>query len=420
VRRARFGAVATVVVTLILSVPQPVWAAGKADFERGIQAFQSGNYDLAASRFEAARKAGMHSAQLLYNLGVTYFKLGRYDRARQNFLLLTNDPSMASLARYNLAVIADHQGRRDDAIRQLRQVASQAKDPKLRYLAHAKLAALRADTGVWRGLISVRGGYNDNVNVAPNGTAAGPDGFVSVLAHVESIVHGTWNDGVYVSGSFFTRKYLALSVYDQDVLQGEVRRETTWGTIPASYGVFAGTSTFGGLPYQNVVGAETAAAWSLGSHIVLRARYRIKDIHSLNSAYDYLQGWSQELRLERQSGTKASGLRLRYALELNDRQDQAAASFSPVTNTVSAAYRRKLGSGPWSARAVLSCALSDYPPAGTQNRHDRRTGITLSLSRRFQEGMKIRLRYLFVDNQSTDAAYAYRSNQVDTGLVVYF
>jgi predicted negative regulator of RcsB-dependent stress response len=413
--RARIG----VIALLVLFFSPSVWAAGAGNFEKGIQAFRRGDYAQAVSRFEAARSAGMHSAQLLYNLGVSYYKLGQYDEARRYFLLLTDDPSMGSLARYNLAIVATRQGRRDDAIKLLQQVTAQSKDLKLKYLARAKLAELRADTGVWRGFISVRGGYNDNVNVAPNGTPAGPDGFVSIFAHLESLTHGTWSDGLYIAGNFFTRKYLALSGYDQDVLQGELRRETRWGTVPAWYGAFASTSSFGGAPYQNIFGAQAAATWPWGAHARLKVRYRFADIHSLNPTYDYLQGWYQQLRLQRDSGTGKYNLRLRYELELNDRLDQSGASFSPTTNRVSIQYRRNVGNR-WSARGNLAYGISDYPSVGTQNRHDHRADLALSISRLFQEDMKIRLRYLFVDNQSTDAAYTYRSNQVDAGLVVYF
>ncbi len=392
---------------------------GEADFGQGIEAFKHGDYDQAAKLFESARQAGMNSAQLLYNLGVSYYRLGRYEESRRYFLLLTSDASMAPLARYNLAIIADHEGRHDDAIGLLRQVAANTKDRKLQYIAQEKLADLRASTGVLRGLVSVKTGYNDNVTVAPTGTAAGPDGFVEVLAHVESLVHGTWHQGLFLAGNFFTRKYLSLDSYSQDLLQGEIRRPTTCGGIPVWYGGYAYTSTFGGLPYQNVFGLQTAGKWSLGEHVDLHARYRFENIRSLNSAYDYLQGQKQQLRLERISGTGKHRLRLRYEFEINDRADQPGASFSPTRNNLSIRYRISLGTH-WTGRAGLAYGVSDYPAVGVQDRHDHRTGVTLGISRTIGKDLRLRFRYLYTDNESTDPTYRYKSNQVDAGLVVYF
>ncbi|MEJ2107642.1 MAG: tetratricopeptide repeat protein [Acidiferrobacteraceae bacterium] len=419
--RLRTGVVAALAMGLLVSLVMPslARAAGESEFSHGIKAFRHGDYRLAAAWFESAQAEGMTGAPLLYNLGVSYFKLAKLEKSRKYFRLLTSNPSMAPLARYNLAIIADHQGRRDDAIALLRLVLEHSSDEKLLYIARRKLDELRAHTGVWRGFVSAGVGYNDNVTIAPTGTAAGPDTFLAAGVHLENLIRGVWNDGWFVAGNFFTRKYLTLDLYNQDLLQLELRRLTTWGDTGVWYGAFADTSEFGNSPYQSHLGIQAAFRRSLGDRNVLRARIRAETIQSLAASYDYLAGTRQQMRLIWQSGTRKHNIQIRYYFEQNDRRDQPTASFSPTAQILDARVSRNLGSR-WLGTLGLSYGESDFPPRGAQNRHDKRSGARLEFSRRLNKDAKVRIRLLATSNLSTDPAYQFSSNQADASFLVYF
>ena len=409
---ARFGLGTALVASLFLFMMQPVRAADSSEFKQGVQSFRRGNFDQAAQHFERARRAGMHTSALLYNLGVSYYRLGRYDQARRYFLELTHDPSMAPLAWYNLAVVADRQGHRDEARSYLQTVLRDAHDQKLRDLAHVQMAKLHATGTGWRGFISTYAGYDDNVSIAPTGTAAGPDEYLSVFAYTQNLVSGTSSRGLLFAGSLYTRQYASLAGYNLNSLRLEARRLTRWGDRFVWYGAYLGTSTFGGAPFQNTLGLQSDARWRLGHWKELRLHYRFEDISSLNSAYNYLQGWRQQLRVEERSHSGARKLRLIYEFELNDRQDQTTASFSPMRNTVRAVYELPLG-GSWSAIGDLALRVSDYPQVATQNRHDLRLRALLAVSRKLGVSSNLQLRYRRINNQSTDPQYQYVSNRFE-------
>lgn len=419
--RLRTGVVAALAMGLLVSLvtPSPARAAGESEFSHGIQAFRQGEYRLAAAWFESARAEGMTGAPLLYNLGVSYFKLGKLEKSRKYFRLLTSNSAMAPLARYNLAIIADRQGRRDDARTLLQQVLQQSEDEKLLYIARRKLDELRANAGVWRGFVSAGAGYNDNVTIAPTGTPAGPDSFLTASVHMENLVQGLWNHGWFVAGNFFTRKYQAQDLYNQDLLQLEVRRLTTWGDTGVWYGAFVDTSEFGNSPYQNHLGVQAAFRRSLGNKTELRARIRAETIQSLAASYDYLAGTRQQMRLIWQSGTRKHNMQIQYYFEQNDRRDQPTASFSPTTQALYARVSRGLGSR-WLGTLGLTYGESDFPSQGTQNRYDKRSGASLEFSRRLNKDAKVRIRLLATSNLSTDPIYQFSSNQVDARFAVYF
>jgi len=81
-------------------------AAGTQAFNRAVTAFQTGNFQEALADFLEARREGIDSSQLTYDLGVTYYRLARYSEARHEFSALVDIPSLAALAHYNLGLVA--------------------------------------------------------------------------------------------------------------------------------------------------------------------------------------------------------------------------------------------------------------------------------------------------------------------------
>src|SRR5205823_3793992 len=109
-----------VVVSLCLGIAagRPARAAtpGAQVFDQGISAFRAGDYRAALQSFLDARRAGLDTPALRYNLGATYYRLARYTEAEQEFEALARDPQWAPLAHYNLGLTAQHMGRPQQAI----------------------------------------------------------------------------------------------------------------------------------------------------------------------------------------------------------------------------------------------------------------------------------------------------------------
>ena len=81
-------AIGLAVILTGLIIPVNVRADAASDFARGSELFRSGDYSAAARYFESARKQGMSSVALYYNLGSSYFKLGEYEGAKHYFLIV--------------------------------------------------------------------------------------------------------------------------------------------------------------------------------------------------------------------------------------------------------------------------------------------------------------------------------------------
>src|SRR6187402_3441679 len=104
---------AVFVLALAMHLSSTAHATPSEDYRSGLQAFGTGQYELALSHFEAARRDGMSSVTLHYNLGSTYYRLGRLDEALEQFASIADDESWAELAHYNMGLIEERR-RRDN------------------------------------------------------------------------------------------------------------------------------------------------------------------------------------------------------------------------------------------------------------------------------------------------------------------
>ncbi len=138
-KTSAFGIPCLVVVALLLSVVpwQPVGAAadGTQAFEQAVKAFRAGDYPAALQLFLDARKAGLDTRGLHYNLGAAYYRLQRYPESEREFEGLASDPEWAALAHYNLGLIAQRTGRELQAIAYFERAHLTTTDPNLRTLA---------------------------------------------------------------------------------------------------------------------------------------------------------------------------------------------------------------------------------------------------------------------------------------------
>ena len=145
----------------------------KTLFRAGIQAFNAGDLDEARRLLESAVSKGLSSRSLNYNLGVVYYKLGLYEEAEQTFRTLIPTRQKA-LAYYNIGLTALARENQDAATQAFQNVLASDPDDNLISLATRQLERLDPTMHAasprkrWAGLVSIGGGYEDNVALFPD------------------------------------------------------------------------------------------------------------------------------------------------------------------------------------------------------------------------------------------------------------
>ena len=402
-----------------LAIPVSSLAASPSWFDQGKEAFRRGDYQNAARAFEQAREGGVHRVALYYNLGVSYYRLGRYAEAKKNFKIVARNRSMAALANYNLGLIALREKQRDVAEEYFTIVVRTTKDRKLRVLAQRNLENLSNKVGIWKGGLSGKIGYDSNITAAADGTPTGASTFLSFSAFTDSLLRGNKRDGLYVTGDVFVMDYMSQNE-DIGAIRAGLKKTTQWGKYQAYYAGYYSGSAYRASAYQNILSFEAGARRNLGNGKSFRTRYRYESISSLNTAYDYLQGWRQKLRVERREyEKKGTKFRYYYELELNGRQDTGTESFSPMRHTVRASYGAPLA-GPWNWVGDISYRISNYPLVAAPQRSDNRLRVSFTTSRKINKDLTFRTRLRHISNSSTVPSYTYSSNQIYAGVSYYY
>lgn len=415
---------------------QPAGAATQdaLAFDRGVAAFQAGDYDAALESFLQAQRAGLDTPGLHYNLGATYYRLRRYPEAEREFQALARDPAWRALATYNLGLIAQRMGRTDLAKEHFEQALRSATDHKLRMLAATALGRLESvlPTRVVA-VASLAAGYDSNATLTPDAATAGTshlgDLFVESLAAASYRLSGNAAGGTHAQAGFLVRKYQDLHQFDQAGLRLGLDHETDSGRWQTSVGGFFDTTYFGGDLFQRAAVLDAGLRRRLGSVGDLRGRYEFQRIEG-GAGFEYLDGWQQQLSVDSGFVMASSVGRIGYQLELNDRRDlQQGAdflSYSPTRNSVYAGVIWPNVAG-WSAEARGEYRFSRYPDPyvldnGTLEvkREDKRLGIELRGYRRLAGLWRVFADYSYYRNDSTIDTYDYRRYQVLAGIEVVF
>jgi tetratricopeptide (TPR) repeat protein len=403
-------------------------------FERGIAAFQSGDYAAALQSFLEAQRAGLDTPGLHYNLGATYYRLQRYPEAEREFQALARDPAWAALAGYNLGLIAQRTGRVDFAKRQFELALRTATDRRLRELAATALGRLEsaAPTRVFA-VATLAGGYDSNATLTPDATTAGTshqgDWFAESLAAASYRLGGNAASRVDARAGFVLRKYQDLHEFDQGSVRLGVGGETISGRWQTSVGGSFDTTYFGGDLFERAAVLEAALRRRLDSGGDVRARYEYQHVDG-GAGFEYLDGWQQQLTLDGGFALGSSVARVGYQLELNDRRDlQQGAdflSYSPTRNSVFADVILPNLAG-WGVEARAEYRYSRYPDpylldGGTVEirREDRRVGLAVHAYRRLSGPWRVFLDYSYFGNDSTIDTYDYRRSQGLAGIEVSF
>jgi len=369
-------------------------AAGDTDFKQG---------------FRKAEQAGMRSAALDYNLGVVYYKTENYEQARRYFQRLQQNRKLAQLANYNLGLIAAAQGNKNQALEYYR-TALKGDDKDITELARYQISKMkeRATVNAWYGIASLTWGHDDNVTLIPEGSPTQmSDSYLEAFAYASYVV----NEKLSFNLSYDWLDYSEVDISDFTQLTGGVDYRiqfAKWQLIP---GLRYSQSTLDSNDYQDIVDFRLTAKqkWANDKELVLR--YRYNDIQSKNSLYDYLEGTRQQFRVDYKLDYQVHDVRLRYQLELNDRQNLPTANYSPTRNTLEARIKYRLNPS-WRLEGTAEYRNSQYDEAAGITREDDRYRLRAGINYLFNRDWDARLRYTYTDNQSNLAAETYTRNDI--------
>jgi len=409
-----------------MMTPLTVYADAHNQFVRGTKAFRSDDYQQAARHYEQARREGMDTAALHYNLGVSYYKLREYEKAERSFKHTLNYPDMSALGYYNLGLISLKQNKPEQARTRFHNALNASRDDKVTRLARAQLNALQPGARKparrsssptksarnWTGYASLGGGYDDNVsNTATNRNSAIDDTLIEFFGLVNGTLTGTRTDGISLNASIYALEYSDFDTNDFNQATLMLRKNKKFGKWRTYAGGFTKYSTLNSDSYQSEYGAEIAGRRKLTKNTSVRLRYRFHYIKSLKSSFNYLEGFRNDFRVDHITRMGKNKLKLRYLLELDDRDDLPTESYSPTRNTVRAVLSRDF-TRHWNAGIDIAYRNADYPRVGNFRRTDDRVRTQAFVKRKIAKKWEIQGKYRFTSTNSTDPTRSADSNRV--------
>lgn len=391
-------------------------ATGDQEFKQGITAFRAGHYDQAITAFKQAQAKGKKSSALTYNLGVCYFKTRQYDNAKQSFSRLLSIKAFRQLAQYNLGLVNEEQQNKQTAISWFRKAANEQGEPKITALAMQKLEKYTGNKNLRHlsGLLSVGYGHDSNVTLASTGAPTQQaDNYLQLFGFV-SIPAGP----VTINASLYQQDYQTINTADFMQLSAGVVypiRTRTWLFSPA---IYLAKDTLNSSDFLSVTDFKLAAEKPLSVHSKLLLRYRYSDISADNTSYQYLQGSRHQFRIQDSLPTQLGQLRLRYELEINNRQNLSTANYSPTRHLFLVRLKQKFSD--WEFKEQFSWRNSQYGEAAGIKRDDKRTQMSLVAQTQLAKNLRAGARYEYTDNKSNVTIQTYNRNDIRAYLNYLF
>jgi hypothetical protein len=232
-------------------------------FRSGVEAAADDDYDKAIAYFEAARRGGLDTGALNYNLGVAYYRTEQPEAAEAAFERAAESENIAGPALYQLGRIAREQ---DDSAR-ARSLFQRARDAaqtdKLRRLAGAALARLTQREPVTGEpppdyvYLAGGGGYDSNVSLTPDDDSAASDksdAFGEAIVSARVPIQGRY----YARGDLYSQNFVDETDFNVLSLRGGVGRVGRLGDWRWDSFVDVSHLRFGGDTFENslIIGGD--------------------------------------------------------------------------------------------------------------------------------------------------------------------
>ncbi|MFP4616353.1 MAG: hypothetical protein ACLFRB_10815, partial [Thiohalorhabdus sp.] len=343
------------------------------------------------------------------------------------------DPGSTALAHYNLGLVARKLNEPETAREHFRAAHRSAEDPKIQRLAADRLPereAARTDRSPFSGLVSLGGGYSDNVTLQPDDgpiTSGRSDTFLEALAAGTYQLRGDRSEGLQLKASALVLDYADRDAFDQTYLRAGLEWDRNPGPWALDLAAYADWITLGGDPFERVLTGEVDARRTVTPAQDLRLRYRLGLVDGADR-FEHLSGTRQRADVEWQYAGGGYALTAGYQLEYNDRDDLPDASVSPTRHQGSLEAQWEPARD-WRATLEGSYRFSRYhdphqTPSGPVTREDTRLRGEAGLSRRLPWSLWARLEYQYTRNDSNidfaDPNYEYEANVYSLAVERFF
>lgn len=381
-------------------------------FNKGVTFFKQQKYKSALTHFKKAYSQGMRKSTLYFNIAVSYYKLGNFNRAKNNFKHLTKDKKFQQIAYFNLGLISEKENKKQSAADWYKKSAKNNSDKKLTRLANTKLDKLLNKKSKTQGKsiasVSLAFGNDDNItSAASNSPSNKGDNSLELFAYGKTKIANKTN----LKGTYYLLKYTNISTENFDFFSigiDHTIKMKRWKITPELAFL---QSNLNGTAYQNIFDLKVGAKQTFKNTSRLAVRYRLSNINSQNAVYDYLEGQRHQLRTDYKKKVSPGDLRLRYQLEINDRQNTATTNYSPTRHTFRARLKHKLENN-WSLSEELGLRLSQYGSSTSGTRNDSRIRLRVVGSKKIKKDWSAGIRYIYTNNQSNVAAEKYSRNKL--------
>jgi len=288
-------------------------------FQQGVEAARADDYERAIEAFEAARRAGLDTGALHYNLGTAYYGAGNMDGARRAFRRAWRSKAMRAPAAYMLGRLARRRGDTAGARTWFQRAHDAAQTPALRRRAANGLEDVVGDTVGGFGYLALGTAHDSNVTAAPadlDGTSDASDSALRlVLAMREPL-----GRRLYATGSLYTERFSDLSRFDYTAVRGGAGwRNTVRGPWQWQVEAQARHERLGGDPLRNSVILDAAVDRRPPARRRVRIAYELTRYRAATE-YDFLDGRRQRIEVASKPWS-GSGWLGTVALERMNRRD---------------------------------------------------------------------------------------------------
>ncbi len=408
--------------------------------QRGIFAFNNGDYETALEIFEEIEANGNATESTQYNIAVSLYRLGRYEDSRRRFVELQDEPQWRELVNYNLGLVMEAMGEEDRALSYYRSAADQSQHEKIRSLARLKIDSLNQDdtrqqtpvAGVqiqndvakdWAALVKLSGGVNSNATSLADDlideTSNTEDTFAEILLYGHKYLIGNQRDGLRLYGLAFDRAYEEFRYLDSRIAGVGMVYEKP----------FAGFDTEMGVRYTQTRLVSETVANQLQLNLGISKRlsvgtfsldYFASDFDA-GKSFQQIDGTQQRIEVDWSKRWNDVNFRLRYRHETNDREDlsrgAAFASYSPDRDSLRGEFRWQI-SNRVSSKLYYEITDSDYQQTNTLRDSDGTVRSQIRENEKQQAGVTFNYQInshwrLSADVRHTDADDNYKLYSYD-------
>lgn len=383
------GAGAVALAFLLVAPGTATAATAREAFQQGVEAAQEDDYRQAIEHFEAARRDGLDSGALHFNLGVARYRVGQFDAAEASFRRAVDSGSMVAPAYFQLGRIARERGDSGQARDHFRSAAREATTDRLRQRARNALAVLGQEPAapdyVYMG---VGGGHDSNIALTPSdasGVSEESDQFL------DAVLVGRWpvSDRTYLRGSAYVQRFFDEDDFDLTTFRGGVGRVgRVGGDWRWDAWVDGRHQRFGGDAFENSALAGGRLQRPLNAAWSLELDYRLELARGA-SGFGFLDGVENHFGVSLDERGR-TGWDLSAGIGVSDRDDRATAddffSFSYDEFRADADYTFRLDgrhhltvSGDWRQRDFDGREVRENQSRGT--REDDLIGLGVALDR---------------------------------------